>query len=179
MKTKHHNNICLSIIETYVFTSSRLKTVHKYQNISQLCFVLLILPLRAFFVYFYPICQQIFPIQIIINVLWANRTAWVLKYFKHKKLRVGARSSSYRNYTLRALDGDKLKSEYHAVRRICFVNRNIFPDNMAHRLLFVVLEMEKKENMFEMNLINCCGFFVIVLSVQNVILIRRIHVMNG
>eukprot|EP01083_Nonionella_stella_P309375 1095474_1 len=49
MKTKHHNNICLSIIETYVFTSSRLKTVHKYQNISQLCFVLLILPLRAFF----------------------------------------------------------------------------------------------------------------------------------
>eukprot|EP01083_Nonionella_stella_P070660 189168_1 len=67
----------------------------------------------------------------------------------------------HRNYTLRALNGDKLKSEYHAVRRICFVNRNIFPDNMAHRLLFafVVLEMEKKENMFEMNLINCCGFF--------------------
>jgi hypothetical protein len=76
----------------------------------------------------------------------------VLNHFKTKKLRIGA-TDSHRTYKWKKLDINKFKIQYNNCKPMLFSHKNVYPDNMAQRLLFIVLQMEEKKNMFDMILL--------------------------
>ena len=48
------------------------------------------------------------------------------------------------------LNVEKLKCEYNVLRRLLYANKNVYPDELSLRLTFVVLEMEKRANIYAM-----------------------------
>ena len=76
----------------------------------------------------------------------------MIKGFKEKRIKIG-KTDSYKTIVWRALDVNKLKYEYKALRILLYQNRNVYPKDLDARLTFILFKLEQSSNLFPMTIL--------------------------